>query len=229
MGHYRAPAIAVSVFPSGRRSFVINYRLPGGRRTFQMALGPYGVLTLAKARALASTELAKVRMGGEEHPLAAPAQPQAAETGLGVRRSPWRHWSNNTSPPCAPAPRRPGVCAAHGPRKATWTTPRNTSAALPPPMAHRALTSLTRGDLVQLLERLRQAAGDAPARMHGAIKRMYHLGAAPRSIHRQSRRAHRDHHGGGPRALMLSLAELVRDLACRRRRWSRSIAPPCIC
>jgi integrase len=67
------------IFPSGRRSFVITYRLPGGRRTFQMALGAYGVLTVPQARALASAELAKVRMGGEEHPLAARRSQQVAE------------------------------------------------------------------------------------------------------------------------------------------------------
>ena len=67
------------IFPSGKRSFVILYRLPGGRRTHQMALGAYGALTVPQARALASAELAKVRMGDEEHPLAARRSKRVAE------------------------------------------------------------------------------------------------------------------------------------------------------
>jgi integrase len=53
------------VFPSGKRSFIVQYRLPGSRKSLQVTLGPYGRLTVAEARALGRDALAKARLGGD--------------------------------------------------------------------------------------------------------------------------------------------------------------------
>jgi integrase len=51
------------VFPSGKRSFIVQYRLPGSRKSLQVTLGPYGRLTVTEARALGRDALAKARLG----------------------------------------------------------------------------------------------------------------------------------------------------------------------
>ena len=51
----------VAVYPTGKKSFFIEYG-PRGRQR-RMTLGPYGTLTLKAARAMASVELAKALQG----------------------------------------------------------------------------------------------------------------------------------------------------------------------
>lgn len=51
----------VRVYPSGKKSFIISYRI--GRTKHQMTLGDFGILTLSQARNMAKQELAKVTMG----------------------------------------------------------------------------------------------------------------------------------------------------------------------
>lgn len=51
------------VLPSGKRQFVIRYRV-GGRKA-RYGLGDYGVLTVEQARRLAQQKLAEVAMGGD--------------------------------------------------------------------------------------------------------------------------------------------------------------------
>jgi len=41
------------VFPSGKRSFVVRYRLRGSRKRYQPTIGTYGALTVPQARAQA--------------------------------------------------------------------------------------------------------------------------------------------------------------------------------
>jgi len=55
------PGFGIRVLPSGRKSYLIQYRI--GRRSRRMALGPHGVLTVDKARGLAIQALAEVRSG----------------------------------------------------------------------------------------------------------------------------------------------------------------------
>jgi integrase len=53
------------VYPTGRRTFVVKYRLPGDRRTVWVTLGSYGVLTMAEARAKARDVLRDARLGAD--------------------------------------------------------------------------------------------------------------------------------------------------------------------
>ena len=57
------PGFGVRVLPSGRRSYVIQYRAKG--RTRRMTLGSHGVLTPEIARRLAISHLAEVNAGGD--------------------------------------------------------------------------------------------------------------------------------------------------------------------
>ena len=69
------------VYPSGAKSWIIEYRPDGGGRgkaKRRLTLGSAGTLTPAEARRLARTELAKVRLG---------YRPLRAERSL-FRRSP---------------------------------------------------------------------------------------------------------------------------------------------
>src|SRR4029077_4262264 len=59
------------VFPSGKRSFVVQCRLPGSRKSLRLTLGAYGLLTVPEARTRAREALAKIRLGTD---------PQAAKT-----------------------------------------------------------------------------------------------------------------------------------------------------
>jgi integrase len=51
------------VLPSGRRTYMIQYRI--GTRTRRMVLGPHGILTAEQARSMAMSALAAVRQGGD--------------------------------------------------------------------------------------------------------------------------------------------------------------------
>lgn len=57
------PGFGLRVFPSGRKTFFVQYRARGQSRTRRYVLGPYGVLTPADARDLAIEVLAQVRKG----------------------------------------------------------------------------------------------------------------------------------------------------------------------
>jgi hypothetical protein len=49
--------------PSGRRNFILSYRLRGSRRAITATIGTFGVITLSQAREKANELLAKVRLG----------------------------------------------------------------------------------------------------------------------------------------------------------------------
>ena len=57
------PGFGLRVLPSGRRNYMIQYRV--GTRTRRMTLGPHGILTAEQARTMAMTELARVRQGAD--------------------------------------------------------------------------------------------------------------------------------------------------------------------
>jgi hypothetical protein len=57
------PGFGVRVMPSGRRSYMVQYR--AGRRSRRMVLGPHGVLTADRARSMAVQVLAEVRTGSD--------------------------------------------------------------------------------------------------------------------------------------------------------------------
>lgn len=66
------------IHPTGRRSFVVQYRLRGASRTHRVALGAYGDVTLAQARKRAADMLAEARLG---HDPKAEAKARKAEAG----------------------------------------------------------------------------------------------------------------------------------------------------
>jgi len=57
------PGFGVRIMPSGRRSYLVQYRT--GRRSRRVTLGPHGVLTAERARGMAIEALAEVRSGGD--------------------------------------------------------------------------------------------------------------------------------------------------------------------
>ena len=60
---HELPGFGCRVAASGRRSFIVSYRLRGTRRAITATIGTYGVLTLPQARDKARELLAKVRLG----------------------------------------------------------------------------------------------------------------------------------------------------------------------
>lgn len=57
------PGFGVRVLPSGRRSYLVQYRV--GTRSRRLTLGPHGILTPEQARSLAIQALASVRSGSD--------------------------------------------------------------------------------------------------------------------------------------------------------------------
>jgi integrase len=57
------PGFGVRILPSGRRSYLVQYRV--GTRTRRLSLGPHGLLTSEQARSLAQQALASVAGGGD--------------------------------------------------------------------------------------------------------------------------------------------------------------------
>lgn len=66
----------VRIYPSGKKSFILNYRTKGRQRC--MTLGPYGVLTLDQARKDAKVKLSQVIQGAD--PLEKRQREHSAET-----------------------------------------------------------------------------------------------------------------------------------------------------
>ena len=57
------PGFGVRIFPSGKRSYVVQYRMKGTRQR-KRTLGHHGVVTLERAKVLARQWLAEVSQGG---------------------------------------------------------------------------------------------------------------------------------------------------------------------
>ncbi len=57
------PGFGIRIYPNGKKSFVLSYRVNGRKRL--MVLGPFGPLTLAKARNLALCHLAEIIDGDD--------------------------------------------------------------------------------------------------------------------------------------------------------------------
>ena len=77
----------IRVYPSGQKTYVVQYRLPGrGRRSFarRIALGEHGELTPDQARTLAKRELGKVAGGGDPAGTRAQSRQAASVKELGA-------------------------------------------------------------------------------------------------------------------------------------------------
>ena len=72
------PNFGIRVFPSGRKSFLLGYRLPGSRRQRWTTVGKYGVLTLHQAREKARKLLLGIQQGRDPK-ATAPAKVTLAE------------------------------------------------------------------------------------------------------------------------------------------------------
>lgn len=72
----KVPGLGVRIYPSGRKAFVLSYRVHGAKRL--LTLGDYGTLTLETARKKAQQERAKVLEG--QDPLQERRQTRAAPT-----------------------------------------------------------------------------------------------------------------------------------------------------
>src|SRR3954470_8711859 len=59
------PGFGCRVHPTGKRSFVVKYRLAGDRKVIWSTLGAYGVLTVAEARTKAREVLKDARLGAD--------------------------------------------------------------------------------------------------------------------------------------------------------------------
>jgi integrase len=57
------PGFGCRVFPTGKRSFICQYRLPGSRKVTLVNVGTYGTLTLPQARTQARELLGKAKLG----------------------------------------------------------------------------------------------------------------------------------------------------------------------
>jgi integrase len=157
------------VFPSGKRSFVLKYRLPGDRRSFLMALGAYGELTVKQARERARDELAKVRLD-DQHPLAARRAlraTKAAPAALTVA-SLAEQYVAALHAGIATTKRLRGRQACDAYLEDTARHLRRFADAY----GVREPSSISRGDVVRLLnDYIKQPS--VHRRMHGAISRMY--------------------------------------------------------
>jgi hypothetical protein len=150
------------VHPTGKRSFVVQYRRPGSRRLYQFTLGAYGVLTVTEARSAARRLLAAVRLGGD--PM---AERRAALSALTVTEL-VKQYSAALKAGTASSKRLRGRAASPAYLKDTLLHLERFGSAcglLP-------AGSVVRADVVSLLDRY----VGRPAmhrRMHGAIRRMY--------------------------------------------------------
>ncbi len=157
------------IFPSGKRSFVVRYRLRGSRKRYQPTLGTYGMLTVAQARAQARAMLTAARFGQD---------PQAESNARRVREA------AQASALTVPKLVTQYVAAVNGGN----ATSKRLRGRAPAPgyvadtvvqlnrftKAHgaQAAAAVTRDDVVHLLnDYIRQPA--THRRMHGAISRMY--------------------------------------------------------
>jgi integrase len=185
------------VHPTGKRSFVVQYRLPGNRRLFQVTLGRYGVLTVAEARHQARKVLAEARLGGD--PL---GKRRAASTGLTVSKL-VTQYAGAMEAGTASSKRLRGRPASVGYLSDTLLHLSRFAAEYGP----RPAESIGRADVRGLLDRyIGQPA--VHRRVHGAIRRMYGWALA-RDLVSNAPADHIETTSPAPRERVLSITELA--------------------
>jgi integrase len=159
----RLGGFGCTVFPSGKRSFVMRYRLPGSRTRYEKTLGHYGVLTVEEAREMGE-QMARSVQTEQRHPMA-PAE--AAASVLTVARLVEQYVAGLRAG-TATTKRLKGRDAAPGYLEDTLLHLERFATAYGPLGAE----AVTRRDVVALLNAY-VAHPSAHRRLHGAIHRMY--------------------------------------------------------
>jgi integrase len=186
------------VHPTGRRSFVVQYRRPGSRRLYQVTLGAYGVLTVTEARNQARKLLAAVRLGGD--PL---ADRKASTAALTVDEL-VEQYVTALKAGMTSSKRLHGRTASAGYLADTLLHLERFAGAY----GRRTAASIVRADVLALLNR---HAGQPAVqrRMHGAIRRMYAWAQAYELV-TNAPTAHIETTSPPSRERVLSLEELTR-------------------
>jgi integrase len=189
------------VFPSGKRSFVVRYRLRGSRKRYQPTIGAYGSMTVAEARAKARVMLNAARAG--QDPQAEAIARRAAESGLTVVALAEQYVAALHSGTAA-------TKRLHG-RLATPAYIEDTILHLGRFAAvcgKQVANGVTRADVVRVLHQyVRQPS--THRRMHGAISRMYSW-AQKHELLANNPADHIDTTSPPSRERVLSLDELAR-------------------
>lgn len=157
------------IFPSGKRSFVVRYRLRGSRKRYQPTLGTYGMLTVAQARAQARTMLTAARFG--QDPQAETKARRATETALASALTVSKlveQYVAALSAGTAATKRLRGRAPAPGYISDTVLHLNRLAGAY----GAQAANAVSRGDVLRLLNDY-MPQPSTHRRMHGAISRMY--------------------------------------------------------
>jgi integrase len=159
------PGFGLRHAPSGRRVFILSYRLPGSRQAVTATIGAYGSLTLPQARKRAEELLARVRLGGDPQAEANARAAQAQE--LTVAALVQRYIAALASG-TAVSRRLRGRTACADYHAAVVRHLERFAAAYGPHPAQ----DITRGDVVRCLAEYAHQPF-AHRHMHGAVHRMY--------------------------------------------------------
>jgi integrase len=154
------------VHPTGLRTFIVRYRLRGARRLYEVALGKYGLLTVAQARKEARVILAEAAKEGGD-PRAARKARAAAESALTATALVARYTAALDAGQASTTRLRgreaaPAYVEDSKLQLGRFATMHGTLAA----------NAVTRADLLLLLDRYSKQPS-VHRRLHGAIRRMY--------------------------------------------------------
>jgi hypothetical protein len=159
------PGFGCRVFPSGQRSFIVCYRLPGSLKKQTATIGTYGLITLRQARQKAQEILVRARLGGD--PQAERKACAEAEERLTLYQMVSRY-VDALKAGTASSKRLKGRAASTGYIEDTVRYLELLTGA----HGRQAAASLARGDVVRLLDGY--AGRPATQRqLHGAISRLY--------------------------------------------------------
>jgi integrase len=155
----------VRVAPSGRRNFILSYRLPGSRRAIMATIGTFGVLTLPQAREEAQKLLAKVQLGG--NPQAEKKARALAEAQMSVNQLVLQ-FANALKAGTASSKRLKGRPASQGYVEDTL----HYLSLFTGICGRQPAATVTRGDVVRTLNAFIQRPATY-RQVHGAISRLY--------------------------------------------------------
>lgn len=153
----RISGFGLRVYPTGRKSFVLRYRLRGERRQRWTVLGHYGVVTAEQARGLARQWLQDARTGEDPGARAAAPDDGPVATMADLYERYHREWASRRKKP-----------SSADMDALLWRT------HLAPTLGHRRVESLERGDV----EAIHGAMHDRPVsanRVRSLLSKMLNL------------------------------------------------------